>query len=141
MPHPRFYAAYKAFGGRLDCAQAPCRRAQAPDFACAVIGLRADDATFDIRRVCAATCARCLRGAGMPRKRTGWGAILPTYARTLERACRILGGPAQLAAHLNVGEAELGPWLEGRSAPPESVFLAALEIVLLDADAGPAPRA
>jgi DNA-binding transcriptional regulator YiaG len=54
-----------------------------------------------------------------------------TQARTLHRACLILGGLPQLAAHLGVSEATLQGWLEGRDEPPQMVFLAAVEIVLL----------
>ncbi len=58
-----------------------------------------------------------------------------TQARTLHRACLILGGAAQLAAHLGVSETALQAWLEGREEPPQMVFLAAVEIVLLHIDA------
>ena len=54
-----------------------------------------------------------------------------TQARTLHRACLIVGGAPQLAAHLGVAEATLQAWLEGRDEPPQMVFLAAVEIVLL----------
>jgi DNA-binding transcriptional regulator YiaG len=54
-----------------------------------------------------------------------------TQARALHRACLVLGGAPQLAAHLGVGEATLQAWLEGRDEPPQMVFLAAVEIVLL----------
>lgn len=54
------------------------------------------------------------------------------HARTLHRACLVLGGLAQLAAHLKTSESELRGWLEARELPPEPVFLAALEIILLD---------
>jgi len=54
-----------------------------------------------------------------------------TQARTLHRACLILGGLPQLAAHFGVAEATLQAWLEGRDEPPQMVFLAAVEIVLL----------
>jgi hypothetical protein len=54
-----------------------------------------------------------------------------TYARALHRACLILGGVPQLANHLGVSEAPLRAWLEGRADPPQMVFLAAVEIVLL----------
>ena len=54
-----------------------------------------------------------------------------TYARALHRACLILGGAPQLASHLGVSEASLRGWLEGRDDPPQMVFLAAVEIVLL----------
>ena len=54
-----------------------------------------------------------------------------TYARALHRACLILGGVQQLARHLGVSEPSLQAWLEGRDDPPQMVFLAAVEIVLL----------
>ncbi|HTM59851.1 MAG TPA: hypothetical protein VL199_05775 [Burkholderiales bacterium] len=57
-----------------------------------------------------------------------------TQARTLHRACLILGGAAQLAAHLGVPEPTLQAWLEGREDVPQMVFLAAVEIVLLHVD-------
>ena len=58
-----------------------------------------------------------------------------TYARALHRACVILGGVAQLAAHLAVAESAIRAWLEALEEPPESVFIGAVEIILLDADA------
>jgi hypothetical protein len=58
-----------------------------------------------------------------------------TYARALHRACVILGGVTQLAAHLSVAELAIRGWLLGLEEPPESVFLGAVEIILLDADA------
>lgn len=62
-----------------------------------------------------------------------------TFARTLHRACLIAGGVDPLAAHLEVSVAALRAWMDGESEPPEPVFLAALEIVLLHVDeAGPA---
>ena len=57
-----------------------------------------------------------------------------TYARTLHRACLILGGVAQLARHVGVSEAALRNWLEAREDPPQMVFLAAIEIILLHLD-------
>lgn len=57
-----------------------------------------------------------------------------TYARALHRACLILGGAEQLAKHLGVSEAAMRAWLEGREDPPQMVFLAAVEIVLLHLD-------
>jgi len=54
-----------------------------------------------------------------------------TQARALHRACVILGGVPQLAAHLGVAESTLQAWLEARDEPPQMVFLAAVEIVLL----------
>ena len=57
-----------------------------------------------------------------------------TYARALHRACLILGGAEQLSRHLGVSEAAVRGWLEGRDDPPQMVFLAAVEIVLLHLD-------
>jgi len=59
-----------------------------------------------------------------------------TYARALHRACLILGGAEQLSRHLGVSEPTLRAWLEGREDPPQMVFLAAVEIVLLHLDSG-----
>jgi hypothetical protein len=61
------------------------------------------------------------------------------YSRTLHRACVIVGGIAQLAKHLAVPEAELRNWMGGDAQPPEAVFLAAVEVLLLQvANQGPA---
>jgi hypothetical protein len=61
-----------------------------------------------------------------------------TYARTLHRACVILGGPG-LAEHLAVSEAALLRWLQGTEEPPFEIFLVAVEVILLHLDApGPA---
>ena len=57
-----------------------------------------------------------------------------THARALHRACLILGGAEQLSRHLGVPDASLRAWLEGREDPPQMVFLAAVEIVLLHLD-------
>jgi hypothetical protein len=57
-----------------------------------------------------------------------------TYARALHRACLILGGVDQLAKHLGLSEVAVRGWLEGRDDPPQMVFLAAVEIVLLHLD-------
>ena len=57
-----------------------------------------------------------------------------THARALHRACLILGGAEQMSRRLGVAEAGLRAWLEGREDPPQMVFLAAVEIVLLHLD-------
>jgi hypothetical protein len=49
----------------------------------------------------------------------------------------VLGGVAQLAVHLQVSEYAVSTWLEGREEPPESIFLAAVEIILLAAERTP----
>ena len=53
------------------------------------------------------------------------------YTRTLRHACLILGGIAALATHLGIAQAPLRQYMEGMEAPPEPVFLSALEVVLL----------
>jgi hypothetical protein len=62
------------------------------------------------------------------------------YARTLHRACLVIGGIQPLAKRLDVREAELERWLRGEEQPPEPVFLAAVEIVLLHAGAAGRPN-
>ena len=57
-----------------------------------------------------------------------------TFARALHRACLVLGGAEQLSRHLGVSEEGLRAWLEGREDPPQMVFLAAVEIILLHLD-------
>lgn len=62
-----------------------------------------------------------------------------TYARTLHSACLIVGGVPRLAGHLGVPAALLHGWLAGEAEPPQPIFLAAVEIILLHLDTrGPA---
>jgi hypothetical protein len=56
------------------------------------------------------------------------------YARALHRACLILGGIQSLAKHLEVSEDALRRWMAGEEEPPEPVFLASVEVILLYAD-------
>lgn len=62
------------------------------------------------------------------------GSRANTYSRTLHRACIILGGVAELAAHLKVGDAALRVWLDGDDEPAIEIFLAAVEVLLLHAE-------
>ena len=55
------------------------------------------------------------------------------YSRALHRACLIVGGLPALARRLEVDEAGLLGWIQGEARPPERVFLACIEIILLDA--------
>lgn len=64
----------------------------------------------------------------------------PTQVRVLHLACLILGGLLPLAQHLEVRSEDLLRWLQGSKEPPNHVFLAAVEILLLDAEKF-APRA
>lgn len=57
-----------------------------------------------------------------------------TFARALHRACLVLGGVPQLALHLGQPEPSVRAWVEGREQPPQMVFLAAVEIILLHLD-------
>jgi hypothetical protein len=57
-----------------------------------------------------------------------------TQMRALHLACLILGGLAQLAEHIRASEAALQTWIDGVEDPPESVFLAAVEVILLDTE-------
>lgn len=57
-----------------------------------------------------------------------------TQARALHLACLALGGVAALARHLEATEAAVQTWLEGLEEPPASAFLAAVEVLLLDAE-------
>ena len=54
-----------------------------------------------------------------------------TYAKALHRACIVVGGAKSLAARLGVQENSLRDWMEGREDPPEAVFLAVVELLLL----------
>jgi hypothetical protein len=57
-------------------------------------------------------------------------------ARALHRACLVVGGVAALAAQLKTSEAAVRSWIEGIDEPPESAFLAAVEILLLHVEEG-----
>jgi len=56
------------------------------------------------------------------------------YARTLHRACELLGGLEALSSELRVPAASLTRWIGGLEKPPMEVFLAAVDIVLLGAE-------
>jgi hypothetical protein len=53
------------------------------------------------------------------------------YARTLHRACEVLGGLDALSRQLGVPRATLTRWIGGLEQPPLDQFLAAVDIVLL----------
>ena len=57
-----------------------------------------------------------------------------THARTLHLACVLLGGVSQLAARLAVPDAAVRGWIDGSDAPPQAIFLAAVDLILLDAE-------
>jgi hypothetical protein len=51
------------------------------------------------------------------------------YLRILHDACKALGGEHKLAMHLGVEVELVDRWLQGKAIPPDSVFLACLDIV------------
>jgi hypothetical protein len=58
------------------------------------------------------------------------------YARTLHRACEVVGGLDALSRQLNVPGPTLARWISGLEHPPLDKFLAAVDIVLLGAEPG-----
>jgi len=58
------------------------------------------------------------------------------YARTLHRACEVLGSLDALSRQLNVPSPTLARWIGGLELPPLDKFLAAVDIVLLGAEPG-----
>ena len=58
------------------------------------------------------------------------------FARTLHRACEVLGGLDALSRHLGVPAATLTRWIGGSEQPPLEIFLAAVDVVLLGAEPG-----
>lgn len=56
------------------------------------------------------------------------------YARTLHRACLVVGGVEHLATQLGVSAVSLVAWVEGREVPPLAVFLGAIDVILLNAE-------
>ena len=58
------------------------------------------------------------------------------YARTLHRACELLGGRDALARHLGVPAAALERWIGDIETPPLEIFLAAVDVVLLAVEPG-----
>ena len=55
-------------------------------------------------------------------------------ARALHKACLIVGGIHQLSARLEAPKENLERWMRGEGEPPQVVFYAALEIILLYVD-------
>jgi hypothetical protein len=59
-------------------------------------------------------------------------AMLDFQGRLLQRAMEICGGRPRLCARLGVSDQQLKTWIAGEARIPESVFLAASDIVLED---------
>lgn len=75
--------------------------------------------------------ARAVAAADCPTPR---GPHPSTYGRAFHTACLLAGSLAKLAQRLDVSEALVRDWIEGRSRPPEDKFLAAVEIILHDTE-------
>jgi hypothetical protein len=58
------------------------------------------------------------------------------YARTIHRACEVVGGLDALSRHLGASSAAITRWIGGLEQPPLDKFLAAVDIVLLAAQPG-----
>jgi DNA-binding NtrC family response regulator len=61
-------------------------------------------------------------------------------SRTLERAALVIGSVGRLAGYLGVPEASLARWLAAQEAPPEAVFLGALDLLLADLERSGQPQ-
>ena len=55
--------------------------------------------------------------------------VRTTYTETLACASATIGGPDRLAQFLNVSRRRLLGWLAGEEAPPNQVFLDALDVI------------
>jgi hypothetical protein len=62
------------------------------------------------------------------------------YTETLHFAAATIGGSARLAQFLQVPRASLLRWLAGEEAPPDQVFLDALDVIADGPYADPARR-
>ena len=62
------------------------------------------------------------------------------YTETLQFAAATIGGSARLAKFLNVPRSSLLRWLAGEEAPPDQVFLDALDVIADGPYADPARR-
>ena len=57
-------------------------------------------------------------------------------ATALRIAAEMLGGPRKLRRFLQAPSRDVAKWLSGMEEPPTPVFLAALQLILDDLDAG-----
>jgi hypothetical protein len=62
------------------------------------------------------------------------------YTETLAFAAATIGGTGRLAEFLNVPRSALVRWLAGEEAPPNEVFLNALDVIADGPYAGPERR-
>lgn len=56
------------------------------------------------------------------------------HARTLHRACELLGGMDTASRHFGVPPEALARWIGGVEDPPLDIFLKAVDVVLLGVD-------
>ena len=62
------------------------------------------------------------------------------YTETLQCAAATIGGAARLAKFLNVSRSDVLRWLAGEEAPPDQVFLDALDVIADGPYADPSRR-
>ena len=51
------------------------------------------------------------------------------HSRALQRAAELLGGTEQLRAYLRVPMRQLQAWMQGKSRPPDAVFLRVVDVL------------
>lgn len=51
------------------------------------------------------------------------------HVRTLEKAARVVGGQAELAAHLHVTRGDLAAWMEAKRTLPTRIFIAVVDLI------------
>jgi len=66
--------------------------------------------------------------------------VRTTYTETLSCAAATIGGADKLAQFLQVSRQRLSRWLAGEEAPPNQVFLDALDVIADGPYASPARR-
>jgi hypothetical protein len=54
----------------------------------------------------------------------------PTYANLFRRAAELVGGEEELCRRLQVPAEQLASWLAGKTIPPNSATVAAVDILL-----------
>ena len=55
---------------------------------------------------------------------------IPSRGLGLARAATIVGGVAELARRLNVGERQLQYWIQDIGVPPDAMFFDAIDIII-----------
>ena len=56
--------------------------------------------------------------------------VSPLHALTIQKACKLAGGPLKLAGYLHAPVAAVARWLKGEQRPPARVFVDCVDLVL-----------